>query len=80
MADHILRKSGRRSKPRLAHALIGATVATACVALACTTAWAQAVTHIRAVPAPSLEGNLLGDPAWRQVSIYLPPSYASQPR
>jgi len=31
------------------------------------------------VPAPSLEGNLLGDPAKQRVSIYLPPGYDSSP-
>lgn len=40
---------------------------------------AQGVTRIDTVPAPSLAGNLLGDPAWRQVSVYLPPSYAKEP-
>lgn len=37
---------------------------------------AQGVTRIYTVPAPSLAANLLGDPASRQVSVYLPPSYA----
>lgn len=31
------------------------------------------------VPAPSLRGNLLGDPAVRAVSVYLPPSYSKAP-
>lgn len=31
------------------------------------------------VPGTSLEGNLEGDPAERDVFVYLPPSYASQP-
>jgi pimeloyl-ACP methyl ester carboxylesterase len=31
------------------------------------------------VPAPSLKGNLLGDPAEQSVAIYLPPSYDSSP-
>ena len=30
-----------------------------------------------AIPAPSLSGNLLGDPSEQPVSIYLPPSYDS---
>ena len=34
------------------------------------------VTHVDSVPAPSLEANLLGDPAWRQATVYLPPSYS----
>lgn len=41
---------------------------------------AQSVTRIETVPSPSLAANLLGDPAWRQVSLYLPPSYAREPR
>lgn len=32
------------------------------------------------VPAPSLRGNLLGDPAARRVSIYLPERYFTHPR
>src|SRR4029453_3910097 len=31
------------------------------------------------VPAPSLKGNLLGDPAEQSVAMYLPPSYDSSP-
>jgi len=31
------------------------------------------------IPAPSLAGNLLGDPTEQPVSIYLPPSYRSSP-
>ena len=31
------------------------------------------------IPAPSLAGNLLGDPTEQPVSIYLPPSYDSSP-
>ena len=29
------------------------------------------------VPAPSLANNMLGDPAEREIAVYLPPSYAS---
>lgn len=32
------------------------------------------------VQAPSLAGNLAGDPAARKVSVYLPPGYAKNPR
>jgi hypothetical protein len=32
------------------------------------------------IPAPSLKGNLLGDPTEQKISIYLPPSYDSSPR
>ena len=49
--------------------------AVSCVA---TTAGAQGVTRIDTVPAPSLAANLVGDPAWRQVSVYLPPSYSRE--
>jgi S-formylglutathione hydrolase FrmB len=31
------------------------------------------------VPAPSLKGNLLGDPVEQEVGIYLPPSYETSP-
>lgn len=31
------------------------------------------------VPAPSLEGNLLGTPTEQYVQVYLPPSYATEP-
>jgi S-formylglutathione hydrolase FrmB len=31
------------------------------------------------VPAPSLKGNLLGDPTEQTVNVYLPPSYDSEP-
>src|SRR5687767_8854601 len=49
-------------------------------AAACASAGAQGITRIDTVPAPSLAANLLGDPAWPQVSVYLPPSYSKQPR
>ncbi len=38
------------------------------------------VIHTLTVPAPSLRGNLVGDPDKRVVSIYLPPSYSKFPR
>lgn len=31
------------------------------------------------IPAPSLAGNMLGDPTTQQVFVYLPPSYGTQP-
>lgn len=31
------------------------------------------------IPAPSLEGNLLGDPSRREVTVYLPPAYHAEP-
>jgi pimeloyl-ACP methyl ester carboxylesterase len=44
-------------------------------------AWAQfgGVIHRDRVPAPSLRHNLLGELPMRPMSIYLPPSYATQP-
>jgi len=39
----------------------------------------QGVIRTIEVPAPSLRGNLLGDPAVRAVSVYLPPSYSKAP-
>ncbi len=36
------------------------------------------VTHVDTVPAPSLRGNLLGDPDRREITIYLPPSYSRE--
>jgi S-formylglutathione hydrolase len=54
------------------------------IALVCAVAWAQpgaekagTVDKIK-VHGASLEGNLEGDPAERDVFVYLPPSYASQ--
>ncbi len=38
------------------------------------------VIHTIDIPAPSLRGNLLGDPDTRAVSIYLPGAYADHPR
>jgi S-formylglutathione hydrolase FrmB len=37
------------------------------------------VTHIDSVPAPSLRRNLVGDPDWREATVYLPPSYSKHP-
>lgn len=36
---------------------------------------AGGVIHRDSVPAPALRLNLVGDPAWDRVSVYLPPSY-----
>ncbi len=40
--------------------------------------WIGGVTHVDTVAAPSLRGNLIGDPDWREVTVYLPPGYSSQ--
>ena len=37
------------------------------------------VTHVDTVAAPSLRGNLIGDPDWREITVYLPPSYRKRP-
>jgi S-formylglutathione hydrolase FrmB len=80
MAEPIVPKPRRVSKQGAGLLVLGgALVVSACVFTA-TRAGAQAVTRIDTVPAPSLAANLLGDPAWRQVSVYLPPSYATHPR
>lgn len=44
------------------------------------TDWNGGVTHVDTVPAPSLRGNLMGDPAWREATVYLPPGYRKNPR
>ena len=41
--------------------------------------WPGGVTHVDTVPAPSLRGNLMGDPAWREATVYLPPGYRKNP-
>lgn len=43
------------------------------------TLWADGQLVEEVVHFPSLEGNLIGDPADRNTLIYLPPSYASSP-
>jgi S-formylglutathione hydrolase FrmB len=37
------------------------------------------VIHRDSVPAPALRRNMVGDPSWNRMSIYLPPGYNSQP-
>jgi S-formylglutathione hydrolase len=37
------------------------------------------VIHRDSVPAPALRRNMVGDPAWNRMSIYLPPGYNNQP-
>ena len=39
------------------------------------TTWRGGVTHVDTVQAPSLRGNLIGDPVWREATVYLPPGY-----
>ncbi|HLE57514.1 MAG TPA: alpha/beta hydrolase-fold protein [Rhodothermia bacterium] len=38
------------------------------------------VIHRDSVPAPALRRNMVGDPAWNRMSIYLPPGYNTPPR
>lgn len=42
-------------------------------------AGAGGVIHRDSVPAPALRRNMVGDPHWDRVSIYLPPSYSRAP-
>ncbi len=42
-----------------------------------TKTWHGGVTHVDTVQAPSLRGNLIGDPVWREATVYLPPGYKS---
>lgn len=43
-------------------------------------AFSPARTLVRdTIPAPSLEGNLLGEPPRREVTVYLPPAYSAEP-
>lgn len=56
---------------------------TACSGAFRSTAYPQAgvggVIHRDSVPAPALRNNMVGDPHWDRVSIYLPPSYSRAP-
>jgi S-formylglutathione hydrolase len=38
------------------------------------------VIHRDSVPAPALRHNMVGDPTWDRVSVYLPPSYYTETR
>jgi len=38
------------------------------------------VIHRDSVPAPALKHNMVGDPTWDRVSVYLPPSYSTSTR
>jgi S-formylglutathione hydrolase FrmB len=64
------------------HAL-AAAFATLVVASRPSPAVAQAgaggVIHRDSVPAPALRRNMVGDPHWDRVSVYLPPSYSRAP-
>jgi enterochelin esterase-like enzyme len=44
------------------------------------TEWQGGITQVDTVPAPSLRGNLMGDPDWREATVYLPPGYRRNPR
>lgn len=41
---------------------------------------AQGVIRRDSVPAPALRNNMVRDPTWDRVSVYLPPSYYTRPR
>lgn len=62
---------------RLRHSAI---VGIGAMALLAAHAGGQGVIRRIEVPAPSLRGNLVGDPAVRRASIYLPERYFSHPR
>src|SRR5688572_30390298 len=40
------------------------------------TAWHGGVTRVDTVAAPTLRANLIGDPDWREATVYLPPGYS----
>lgn len=44
------------------------------------TAQGGGVIHRDSVPAPALRRNMIGQPAWDRISIYLPPGYNAEPR
>jgi S-formylglutathione hydrolase FrmB len=44
-----------------------------------TAAQSGGVIHRDSVPAPALRNNLVGDPSWDRISVYLPPSYDRKP-
>ncbi|MEO5579552.1 MAG: alpha/beta hydrolase-fold protein [Gemmatimonadaceae bacterium] len=68
--------------PHLAASLRICGLCIAAIAAVTTSAFAQdgGVTHVDTVPAPSLRVNLVGDPAQRLATVYLPPGYSSHPR
>lgn len=61
---------------------IAVAIATLALSNAVTsTAAAQGgVIHRDSVPAPALKHNMVGDPSWDRVSVYLPPSYSTRIR
>jgi S-formylglutathione hydrolase len=60
---------------RLALGVLLAAAMTAPTAGAQRSSWTGGVTHVDTVDAPSLRGNLIGDPDRREATIYLPPGY-----
>ena len=64
------------------YALVAAFAAIALAARpspAAAQAGAGGVIHRDSVPAPALRRNMVGDPHWDRVSVYLPPSYSRSP-
>jgi len=53
---------------------------TLCASAAIAQPGAGGVIHRDSVPAPALRHNMVGDPYWDRVSIYIPPSYNREPR
>jgi S-formylglutathione hydrolase FrmB len=66
----------RLNLPQLFRALVIA-VSLAAPHVADAQRWTGGVTHVDTVQAPSLRGNLIGDPAWREATVYLPPGYST---
>ena len=60
---------------RCSHSLAAALTTVLCTAVAPSPAAPQGVIHRDSVPAPALRRNMVGDPAWSRISIYLPPGY-----
>ena len=56
-------------------AMVAGLVAFSSAAVAQKTSWNGGVTHVDTVAGPSLEGNLIGDPVFREATVYLPPGY-----
>ncbi len=61
------------------HPLAARLAAVLCIIAIPSVAWAQAgaggVIHRDSVPAPALRHNMVGDPHWDRISVYLPPTY-----
>ena len=68
----------RRSWTKMAFAVLVCAIAFPPLAIA--QAGAGGVIHRDSVPAPALRRNMVGDPHWDRVSVYIPPSYHRSPK